>query len=73
MSLTGAQPLESQYAALIKLVHRAVNYARSNGVTPIAALGNLSLDISDGNTMRNTIVVPAEISGVIAFGHSYST
>ncbi|HYN86353.1 MAG TPA: S8 family serine peptidase [Pyrinomonadaceae bacterium] len=50
---------------LIKLVQRAVNYARENGVTPVAALGNQSLDIGDGSTMTNNIVVPAEISGVI--------
>jgi subtilisin family serine protease len=48
-----------------KLVQRAVNYARSNGVTPIAALGNQSFDISDGSFMQNFIVVPAEVSGVI--------
>ncbi len=51
--------------ALIKLVRRAVNYARENGVTPVAALSNESFDISDGNFFRDFIVVPAEIYGVI--------
>jgi subtilisin family serine protease len=51
--------------ALIKLVQRGVNFARENGVTPIAALGNDSFDISDGNFMRDFIEVPAEIDGVI--------
>jgi subtilisin family serine protease len=50
---------------LIKLVQRAVNYARENGVTPIAALGNQSLNLSDGELFRSAIVVPAEIDGVI--------
>ena len=51
--------------ALIKLLERAVNFARSNGVTPIAALGNDSFDISDGHFMADYIEVPAEIDGVI--------
>jgi lantibiotic leader peptide-processing serine protease len=51
--------------ALIKLVQRAVNFARSNGVTPIAALGNDSFDLSDGNFFRDFIEMPGEIDGVI--------
>jgi subtilisin family serine protease len=51
--------------ALIKLVQRAVNYARENGVTPVAALGNEGFNISDGEFMRDFIAVPAEIDGVI--------
>jgi subtilisin family serine protease len=54
---------ESQ--ALIKLVQRAVNYARENGVTPVAALSNESFNVSDGDFFRDFIVVPAEIDGVI--------
>lgn len=50
---------------LLKFLHRAVNFARSNGVTPIAALGNESFNISDGSFMQDFITVPAEISGVI--------
>jgi subtilisin family serine protease len=50
---------------LFKLLSRAVNYARENGVTPIAALGNDSYNISDGNLFTNALVVPAEIDGVI--------
>jgi subtilisin family serine protease len=50
---------------LIKLVQRAVNFARSYGVTPIAALSNESFNVSDGNFFRDFIVVPAEIDGVI--------
>jgi subtilisin family serine protease len=50
---------------LIKLVQRAVNYARENGVTPLGSLGNDSFNISDGDFFRSFIVVPAEIDGVI--------
>ena len=49
----------------IKVVQRAVNFARENGVTPVASLGNDNLDISDGSVMHNFIDVPAEIDGVI--------
>jgi subtilisin family serine protease len=51
--------------ALIKVVQRAVNYARGNGVTPVAALSNEGYNISDGDFFRDFIVVPAEIDGVI--------
>lgn len=50
---------------LIKLVQRAVNFARENGVTPIAALGNDSFNVSDGEFMRDFVMVPGEIDGVI--------
>ena len=49
----------------ITLLQRAVNFARSRGVTPIAALGNESFDISDGNLFRDFVVLPAELPGVI--------
>jgi subtilisin family serine protease len=66
MSLGGYLPRNSQSThVLIKLVQRAVNYARENGVTPLAALSNEGFDISDGDFMRSFIVVPAEIDGVI--------
>jgi subtilisin family serine protease len=55
---------QSQHA-LIKVVQRAVNFARENGVTPIAALGNDSFNLSDGDFMRDFIEVPGEIDGVI--------
>jgi subtilisin family serine protease len=50
---------------LVKLVQRAVNFARASGVTPVAALGNDSFDVSDGNFFRDFITVPAEMDGVI--------
>ena len=66
MSLGTYLPRSNQDAhALIKFVQRAVNFARQNGVTPIAALGNDSFDISDGRFMGDYLTVPAEIDGVI--------
>jgi subtilisin family serine protease len=50
---------------LIKLVQRAVNFARENGVTPIAALGNDSLNLSDGSFFHDFIHLPGELDGVI--------
>ncbi|MDT4897696.1 MAG: hypothetical protein QOH25_2773 [Acidobacteriota bacterium] len=66
MSLGGYLQRSNQNShILIKFVQRAVNYARENGVTPVAALSNEGLNISDGNVFRDVIVVPAEIDGVI--------
>ena len=66
MSLGGYLPRSDQSAnALIRFVHRAVNYARQNGDTPIAALGNDSFNISDGRFMQDYILVPGEVSSVI--------
>ena len=66
MSLGAYLPRSNQDAhALLKFVQRAVNFARANGVTPIAALGNDSLDVSDGNTFQSYLEVPGEVDGVI--------
>ena len=56
---------EQSSHTLIKLVQRAVDYARSNGVTPVAALGNDGFNVSDGDFFRDFITVPAEVQGVI--------
>ena len=66
MSLSGyLRRADQNTHILIKLVQRAVNFARSNGVTPVAALGNNGFNISDGDFFRDFIVVPAEVDGVI--------
>jgi subtilisin family serine protease len=66
MSLSGYLRRADQNShILIKLVQRAVNYARSNGVTPVAALGNDGFNVSEGNFFRDFITVPAEVDGVI--------
>jgi subtilisin family serine protease len=47
-------------------VERAINYARNQGVTPVAALGNSDEDLAHpSDTENNCEVVPAETEGVI--------
>ena len=66
MSLAGYLRRADQNShILVKFVQRAVNYARSNGVTPVAALGNNGFNVSDGDFFRDFITVPAEVDGVI--------
>ena len=66
MSLSGILSRSNQGShILLKLVQRAVNYARSNGVTPVAALGNQGFNVSEGDFFRDFMVVPAEVDGVI--------
>ena len=64
MSLGGYIPKNSAHADYI-LLHRAVEFARSNGVVPIASLGNDNYNVSDGSFFRSFITAPAEIAGVI--------
>lgn len=65
MSLGGYLRHADGGQALVTIVQRAVNFARSNGVTPIASLGNENFDLSDGNFLRDFIEVPGELPGVI--------
>jgi lantibiotic leader peptide-processing serine protease len=55
----------SEFQALYIVVQRAVEFARTRGVTPIAALGNNNFDLSDGAFFRDFIEVPGETPGVI--------
>ena len=45
------------------LLNRATQFARSNGVLPVAALGNDGFDVSDGAFFRNFVEAPGEIAG----------
>ena len=47
------------------LLNRAVQFARSNGVLPVAALGNDGFNLSDGNFFRFFVEAPGEIAGVV--------
>ncbi len=47
------------------LLQRSVQFARENGVLPVAALGNDNLDVSDGYTFRDYVEAPGEIAGVV--------
>lgn len=55
----------TDFQALHIAVQRAIGFARANGVTPIAALGNNNFDLSDGAFMRDFVEVPGEVPGVI--------
>jgi lantibiotic leader peptide-processing serine protease len=45
------------------LLNRATQFARSNGVLPVAALGNDGYDVSDGSVFRDFVEAPGEIAG----------
>lgn len=45
------------------LLQRATQFARSNGVLPVAALGNDGFDLSDGSFFRQVVEAPGEIAG----------
>jgi subtilisin family serine protease len=45
------------------LLQRATQFARSNGVLPVAALGNDGFDLSDGAFLRQYIEAPGEVAG----------
>ena len=51
--------------AFRRAVERAIQYARSQGVTPVAALGNSDTDLDDPPAGNECEVVPAESSGVV--------
>ena len=65
MSLGGYLRHADGGQALITIVQRAVEFARSNGVLPIAALGNDNFDVSDGEFFRDFIEAPGEMPGII--------
>jgi subtilisin family serine protease len=55
------------------LLNRATQFARANGVLPVAAAGNDGIDISDGGIFNDTTEAPGEIAGwvtVSATGYS---
>ncbi|MCA1828062.1 MAG: S8 family serine peptidase [Myxococcales bacterium] len=45
------------------LLNRATQFARSNGVLPVAALGNDGFDVSDGHVFGDFVEAPGEIAG----------
>lgn len=66
MSLGGyLRHADHETQALLTLLQRAVEYARQNGVLPIAALGNEGYDLSDGDFVRDFVEVPGELAGVV--------
>jgi subtilisin family serine protease len=51
--------------AFRRAVERSIQYARSRGVTPVAALGNSDVDLAHSPAGDECDVVPAESSGVV--------
>jgi hypothetical protein len=51
--------------AFRQATERAIAYARNQGVTPIAALGNSDKDLAHPDEGNNCEVVPAETTGVV--------
>jgi subtilisin family serine protease len=61
---SGVTDCDSENSATVTAIDRAIAYARSRGVTPVAALGNNAENIA-GPGFENCRVVPAESPGVI--------
>jgi lantibiotic leader peptide-processing serine protease len=55
----------SDFQALYIAVQRATEFARMNGVLPVAALGNDNFDLSDGSFVRDFVETPGEVPGVV--------
>jgi subtilisin family serine protease len=45
------------------LLNRATQFARSNGVLPVAAAGNDGFDLSDGRFFQDYVEAPGEVAG----------
>jgi subtilisin family serine protease len=58
----GSDPTQSAFRLAVQ---RAVNYARKNGVTPIAALGNSDVNLANPPGGKDCKVVPAMSDGVV--------
>jgi len=50
------------------LLQRATQFARANGVLPVAAAGNEGWDLSDGAFFRSYIEAPGEVAGWVTVG-----
>lgn len=65
MSLSGVLRHADGGNAVWIVVQRAIQYARSMGVLPIAAMGNANWDLADGSFFRDFVVSPVEHAGVV--------
>jgi subtilisin family serine protease len=48
------------------ITHRALQFARANGVLPVAAMGNDNFNLSDGSFFRSFVEAPGEMAGVVS-------
>ena len=55
----------SEFNAFWVLLTRATQFARQNGVLPVAALANNNFDLSDGEFFRDFYEAPGEIPGTV--------
>ena len=65
MSLSGVIRHADHGNALYIVLQRSIEYARSQGVMPIAAMGNANWDLADGEFFRDFMVSPVEHAGVV--------
>jgi lantibiotic leader peptide-processing serine protease len=65
MSLSGVLRHADGGNAVWIVVQRAIQYARSQGVMPIAAMGNANWNLADGSFFRDYVVSPVEHAGVV--------
>lgn len=65
MSLSGVLRHADGGNAVWIAIQRAVQYARANGVLPIAAMGNANWNLADGAFFRDFVVSPVEHAGVV--------
>lgn len=55
----------SEFNAFYVVLNRAIQFARQNGVLPVAALANNNFDLSDGAFFRDFFEAPGELPGVV--------
>jgi lantibiotic leader peptide-processing serine protease len=55
----------SEFNAFYVVLNRAIQFARQNGVLPVAALANNNFDLSDGRFFRDFVEAPGELPGVV--------
>ena len=55
----------SDFNAFYVLLNRAIQFARENGVLPVASQGNDGFDLSDGQFVRDFLHDPSEMPGVV--------
>ena len=65
MSLGGFLRHANGGQAIVKVINRSVEFARQNGVLPVASAGNSGFDLDDGSFFRDFVNYPVEAPGVV--------
>ncbi len=66
MSFGGLLRHANHVQALVTILNRAIQYARQNGVFPVASAGNNGQNLDDGEFFRDFVRYPVEAPGVAA-------